>query len=372
MKVLHVVSNLSIRSGIMSVLMNYYRNIDTSEIQFGFMYFDERAETFEDEIKELGGKIFKVVRVTKFISFYKDLKEFCKREYGEYQILHIHDLFMTPFLKGMKRKAGIKSIIIHSHATKFSDHRLGEIRNRVLSIANMCIPDYYFACSKKAGRVAFGKKFDRVGCVMNNAIDIDRFHPDKDMGVVVRQELGLEGRYVVGHVGNFVFPKNHTFLIRVFESVLKRNKAAVLLLVGEGDLKEQILDECKRKEIDKNVLFLGTRTDVNRVMSCFDKFLFPSLYEGLGIVLVEAQASGVPCVFSDVIPKEANVLQECNRTLSLNDSIENWADAVLQKVEIDTSCVARRVEAAGYNIKKEALEIKKIYDDILKKCKKEG
>lgn len=365
MKVLHVVSNISIRSGIMSVLMNYYRNIDTTEVQFGFMYFDERPETYEEEIRQLGGEIFKIDRVTKFFDFYGKLNKLCKERYGEYHILHIHDLFMTAFFVGIKKKAGIKKIIIHSHATKFSDHKIGEIRNRIFSQANRFVPDYYFACSRIAGQTAFGKRFDREGVVINNAISIERFYPDVNLNKVVKRELGIEDKFVIGHVGNFAPAKNHLFLIDIFEQTLKRIGDAVLVLVGDGTLREQVFLECKKRKIESNILYLGTRTDVNRIMHCFDKFLFPSIYEGLGIALIEAQCTGVPCVFSDVVPVEANILFEYNRVLSLNDSIDRWVEAVLENVKPNVENVTQRIESAGYSIKTEALKMQKKYQEIL-------
>lgn len=365
MKVLHIVSNLSIRNGVMAVLMNYYRNIDTSIIQFGFMYFDEVPETYEEEIKQLGGEIFKIARVTRLKGFRNDINAFSKEHFGEYQILHIHEIYITGFFWRVKKQTGIKKIIVHSHATRFSDHKLKEIRNQILSEANRFLPDYYFACSKKAGQIAFKKRFDKVGIVINNAINTDNFYPDKNLKEEIKKSFGLEGKFVIGHIGNFTPQKNHSFLINVFECILKRNNNAVLVLIGDGHLREQVLNNCKTKNIDKNILYLGTRSDVHRVIHCFDKFLFPSVYEGLGIVLIEAQSVGIPCVFSDVIPKEANILQECNRVLSLNDDADEWAEAVLENNEIKIDEVTKKIMEAGYSIKTEADKLQKIYQRIL-------
>lgn len=364
MKVLHVISNISKGNGIMSVLMNYYKNIDRTKIQFGFLFYEDRKITYEKEIISLGGKIHKVESISNLIKFNQDIKKLTINYYKEYDILHIHDFFMTTFLLGIKSRFGIKKIIIHSHNTKFSDHKIREIRNRILSIPNSFVPDYYFACSEEAGKSAFGKKFEKKGIIVNNAIDLKVFHFDEMIKKNIRKELNVESKFVIGHVGGFVNQKNHKFIIEVFKKILERRPDSVLILVSEGPLKNKIQDLCIKDKINDKVLFLGTRDDVYRIMQSFDRFIFPSIFEGFGIVLIEAQAIGVPCVFSDVVPKVVNIISEQNTVLNLRESYDIWADAIINERKANED-VSKKIRNSGFDIVFEAKKIQKLYLEMV-------
>ena len=365
MKVLHVVSNISVGNGIMSVLMNYYRNIDREKVQFGFLYSDERPITYEDEIVKLGGSILKIPNAWKIVNFINVKEKLIGDISDEYQILHIHDVFMISFFLDVKKKWGIKKIIVHSHSTRFSDNKFGEIRNRLLAIPNSVVPDYYFACSEDAGVFAFGKKFLRKGFIIKNAIDLDVFLPNINDRKKIRKKLHVENNYVIGHVGGFITQKNHYFLVQVFKRFCQNRKDAKLIMVSDGPLLNEIKQLCKQEKIEDKVLFLGTRSDIPDIMKAFDCFVFPSNYEGLGIVLVEAQTSGIPCVFSDVVPKEVNILKERNTVLSLEDDIEKWVSAIGDKEFVDSGCIRKKIQEAGYDIKNESLKLQKLYIRIL-------
>lgn len=366
MKVLHIVSNISVRSGVMSVLMNYYRNINFNNIIFEFLYFDDREVTYRTEIELLGGRVHKIERSNNPIRFANKFRQFLKEHFGQYPIVHIHEVYLTGLLTGIKSKARIEKIIVHAHSTKFSDHKLANIRNQILSWPNRFLADYYFACSHDAGTTIFGQKFNKVGYIINNAIDLKKFCPNQKSRIEVRKELGLQGKFVIGHIGNFTPQKNHFFLINIFYEVQKINKAAVLVLVGDGKYRNKILNKCKELNIDNRVVYLGTRNDINRIMNSFDCFLLPSIYEGLGVVLIEAQATGIPCVYSNVVPTEANIFYEYNLTLSLNDTLEKWAKAVLYCSEQRKIVgIAEKISHAGYNIKTEAKKLEQIYIQIM-------
>lgn len=363
-KVLHVVSNISVGNGIMSMLMNYYRWIDKNSIQFDFLYFDDRNITFKDEIESLGGKTIQFPSVKKYSEFVKEKNRISTELFAEYDILHIHDVFMIAFFMDVKKKWGIKKIVIHSHSTRFSDHLIGGIRNRILAIPNFWIPDFYLACSMEAGVYAFGKRFKGHGKVITNAIDTNNFRYNQSERNRVREELGLTSNFVIGHIGGFTNQKNHSFIIDVFEKVLEKNNNARLVLISDGPLKEQIEDTAKEKKIDKNVLFLGTRNDVNRLMQAFDCFILPSRYEGLGIVLVEAQTAGLPCIFSDVVPDSVNICKDKNSVLSLNEPKEKWADCILN-ADIKRVDNTNKIIAAGYDIQSEANKLLELYTELL-------
>ena len=362
---LHVVSNISVGNGIMAVLMNYYRNIDRSKLQFGFVYFDERMTTYEEEIINLGGKIYKLQNARNIIPFLKSKRMLANEIKNKYQILHIHDVFLVSFFLNVKKLWGIKKVIVHSHATKFSDSSFGEIRNRILSLPNYFYPDRHFACTRDAGIYAFGKKFDSNGFILKNAIDINKFSPNEKIRNRVRKELEVEDCFVVGHVGHFNRQKNHIFLINLFEVLCKEKQNAKLVLVSDGPYMTQIRELCKEKKIEDKVIFLGTRNDVPDIMKAFDCFVFPSKYEGLGIVLIEAQACGLHCVYSDVIPKDVNIINENNCILNLNDSYDLWTKAILENNSVAVDIINKRIENAGYNIKREGKNLYKIYSKII-------
>lgn len=361
MKVLHIVSNISIRSGVMSMLMNYYRKIDKSKVQFEFLYFDEKEGTYENEIYFLGGRTIKIERPSQYFKYRKSINSFFKENYEKYHIIHIHEIYMSSFLIGCKKMSGAKKIVVHAHATKFSDHKLNNLRNRLLAIPNKFLPDYYFACSKEAGIYCFGKKFKKNGIIIKNAINLKKFYPSEEDRSIIRKKLGIDKKFVIGHVGNFTPPKNHKFLIKIFKEILEKKENSILVLIGDGYLKPEIERKVKRMGIENSVLFLGTRKDVNKIIKAFDCFLFPSLYEGLGIVLVEAQATNIPCVFSDVVPTDANILTENNRTISLEEKETIWAKEVLELNKKNYCNVSKIITEAGYNIESESKKIEEIY-----------
>lgn len=362
MKILHIVSNLSIRSGIMSVLMNYYRNMDTKKISFEFLYFDEREITYKEEIKTLGGAFYKIERTFNPIKLRNDIRDFLVKHSNEYSVVHLHEVYLIGFLIGLRSHIG--RVVVHAHATRFSENKLNGYRNRIMALPNKFFPDYYFACSYDAGRKIFGKKFNKYGQVINNAIDLNKFHRDCMIENEYRKMLDISEKFVVGHIGNFTVPKNHFFIIDIFHEIQKQRKDAVLVLVGDGERREQIENKCILLGISDKVKFLGVRTDVNKIMNTFDCFILPSIYEGLGIVLIEAQATGIPCVFSDVVPREANILKESNQILNINDSASIWASAVLESNEIARDNISNDIRKAGYDIVIEAKKLEEIYKNM--------
>lgn len=363
MKILHIVSNISIRSGVMSVIMNYYRNIDKEKLQFDFLYFDDRPNDYREEIQSFGGKIYKIDRPTSFNKFNKNKKLFFKEHNGEYRAIHLHDAFLIYFFADSKRKLGVNKIIVHAHAIKFGDRPFTQIRNRVFGLGNYFIPDLYFACSQRAGYTIFGKKFKK-GIVINNAIDLQKFHPDNEQRIITRKQLGVENSFVVGHVGNFTYSKNHIFLLKVFKNIVRKDNTAKLILVGTGELEKKIINDCRKYKIEDNIIFLGTRNDVNDIIRAFDCFVFPSLNEGLGIVLIEAQASGVGSVFSNIIPAEARICNEHIIPLEIDVGAEIWAKEVLKFKNSETYNDVELIRESGFDINIETKKLEKIYLEL--------
>lgn len=368
MKVLHVVSNIAVGNGIMTVLMNYYSHIDRNSIQFDFLFFEHREITFEDRIKSLGGKVYKLPDIRNVIEFRRGYNQFCKNVYGQYDIAHIHDCFMISFLIDIKKKANVNALVVHSHNPRLSDNLVGEIRNRILSLPNYFIPDYYMACSKQSGEYAFGKRF-KNGMVLNNAIDLPQYQFDERKREYTRKELEFDGKIVIGNIAGFRKQKNHRFLLEVFKEILAIEPNSELVLVGEGHLKNDIVKLSEDLGLRDKTVFMGTRDDIPELLCAFDIMLLPSLYEGFGIVLIEAQAAGLPCVYSDMIPKETNIVKERNTILSLGFSAKIWADAVFEAIKIDRhidqDSINMKIGKKGFDISREAEKLRLKYEELL-------
>ena len=367
MRILHIVSNISLRSGIMSVLMSYYRHIDRQSLKFDFLFYEKREPNYENEILKLKGRVFYSPKPTQMRKFNAFINGFCAEHSEEYDIIELHDPFLFFFYRNMKKKLKCKIFISHAHSTRMSDSLLGELRNRLLLKFNIKRPDVLFACSAVAGVKTFGKKFARYGIVINNAIDLKKFNNNEQKRNRFRKELRIEGKFVVGHVGNFTEPKNHAFILEVFSRVLSEQPNSELFLIGSGDRIKAVQDRCKALDIYDKVIFAGVRNDICNILCAFDVFLFPSLYEGFGIALIEAQAVGLPCVYSDVIPKEVNVITENNRILSLKQKYQDWVKAILDKrLEINYK-TKEKIEKRGFSIESEAVKLVELYEKISKK-----
>lgn len=363
-KVLHINSTIYINSGVMSVMMNYYKNIDKNKIQFDFLYFKkipQNAITYEDTIKENGGKVFECSNLKHLYLFNKKLDKILKE--NRYDIVHIHDAFILKFVyKTIHKYKNIK-IIIHSHATKWSDKKINALRNWLLCFNNYKYADYLFACSNAAGKFMFKNKDFYI---LNNAIDITKFTYDDQKRKKIRNELKINNKRVIGHVGNFNKQKNHEFIIDVFEKTVSENTNTVLVLIGDGILRKNIEKLVQEKGLKKNVLFLGKKENIQDYYSAMDLFILPSLYEGLPMVGIEAQCSGLPILLSDSITKEAG-LTNC-KFLDLNEGIDSWKNALVNSRLISKQERAKAsdiVREKNFDIKRESIKLLKEYERIL-------
>ena len=362
-RILHFVSSINVNNGVMVLLMNYYRNIGTDLIQFDFVYFiKNNIKNYEKEIQSKGGICFFVAAPNNTpLKFEKEIHLLYEKLQNKYYAIHIHDIFMPFFLMDCRQKLGVKKIIVHAHLTVYGYSVVKSIRNRIFSFPKYLIADEYWACSKIAGEMLFGKnRFYKKGMVLNNAISLEKFLYCEDLRIKTRKELGIENNFVIGHVGWFNPQKNHEFLINVFEMIKKELPEAKLILIGDGLGRPIIEDICKKKNILKDVIFLGVRNDVYKLMHLFDVFCFPSKYEGLGIALIEAQALGIPCVYSDKVPDEANVIYQQNTILSLNDSLENWKRAIIE-AKRKVYNTHEQLLISGFDIKEESKKIVSYY-----------
>lgn len=363
-RVLHLVTRIWKKSGIMSVIMNYYRNVDREEVQFDFLCLeDEVQENCIDEINNLGGKVYSLTPPNKsYLQFRKELGEFCTSQYGVYEIIHNHDVMMSMFYYGVKRKIGAKKMIVHAHNTKFSDTILKSFRNKIFSLPSLWEADYYLACSEEAGEKIFGKKFYAKGQILYNAINLEKFSMKNSNREKFRIKMHFTDAYVIGHVGSFNKQKNHHFIIEIFEEVKKKKKEAVLVLVGDGETRTDIENLVRKKGLEDSVFFMGLRNDVEKIVPGFDCFLFPSFFEGLGIAMIEAQACGVRCVYANTVPLEADLARNINSRLSLKEDKVIWCNEVIKEqlrpnVPVDSQIM-------NYDIKFAAPRLEKFYQEL--------
>ena len=341
--------------GVESVIMNYYRHLDYSKVQFDFICDEDSTRIPYDEIKKLGGRVFLVPKYQNLPKYLKVLEKLFKE--NQYRIVHSNINTLSVFPLYAAKKASVPIRISHSHSTSNpKEWKRNLIKNILRPFSKRYATDY-FACSELAGRYLFGNKaFDRGDVkIIHNAIDIDKFKFDEVTRKKLRKEFGIkDSTVVIGHVGRFVQQKNHTFLVDVFKEYHKKNPDSKLLLVGSGPLEDEIKKKVKRLGLDDSVLFLGQRDDINKLYSVMDIFCLPSLYEGLPVVGVEAQAAGLPCVFSDKITNDTVITKDT--TLSKLE-LKKWL-IILNNIELE-SRNAKILD--DFNIKISVSDLVKLY-----------
>ena len=336
-RVLNVVGLMS-PGGIETLNMNIYRNLDRTKVQFDFLTHKGSDGTVDDEIKALGGRIYKMPKLRdgektyygNALRYVKALKDFF-RAHPEYHVIHGHMTNTAAIYMPIARKYGnVECCIAHSHLTQARPGLAGKITD----ILHKSIPKVatdYFACSEMAAQWIYPQKIIDAGRVkvIKNGVDPKRFYFDADKAVSMKRALGVEGKLVIGNVARFKTEKNQTFLIDVFAEVVKRHSEAVLLLVGVGELQ----DECRAKVdtlgLNDCVKFLNLRDDIPDIMNAMDIFVLPSLYEGLPVVGVEAQAAGLPVITSTGVTSETDITGNVS-FLDLSLGCSAWADKILE------------------------------------------
>lgn len=360
-RILHVLGRLD-RGGAETMVMNLYRKIDKTKVQFDFIIHTTDKCDYNDEIKSLGGKIYSVPQYkgVNHLEYKKAWNVFLKG-HPEYKIIHGHVRSTASIYLNIAKKYGLITIA-HSHSTS-SGTGLSAITKNLLQYPIRYVADYLFACSKDAGKWLYGQR----ACskenfnILNNAIDLNMFKFNNELRESKRNELKIQDKFVIGHIGRFDIAKNHHFLIDIFKEIHYRNGKTVLLLIGDGELKESVEKKVAEYGLKDEVIFTGVRSDIPELLHVMDVFLFPSLYEGLPVTVVEAQASGLPCVISDNITNEVSVTSLVNK-ISLQRNKEYWAETVLQfqKSQMRES-PQKEIKDSHYDIS----EVSKQYQDFI-------
>lgn len=358
-RILQVSYDMS-QGGAETLIMNIYRHIDRNKVQFDFLLHGENKTAYEDEILSLGGRIYRIPRFLGYnkLSYDRNLKRFLT-EHREYEIIHDHLMDSATETFRIAKKMGLKTIA-HSHIAQYGSSVDSMIR--FFFRKNICkVSDYRFACSREAGEWFYRNKADFA--ILRNGIETERFAFSSSMRKKTRNKLGLaDTDFVIGTIGRCVEQKNQRRAVEVFNDFCKENINAKLVIVGEGPLRKHLEQQVKNLGIDDKVVFTGTLTNTNEVYSSFDCFLFPSLYEGLGIVLVEAQANGLPCVISSTIPREVDLIPSLVERVNLNESNKIWVEAMKRMKPMDNRQEAPKlIKEAGYCINDIAKEMENFY-----------
>ena len=352
-RVLQIVG-IACNGGVEAVVLNYYRHMDKSKVQFDFVVHKNPAENFVAEVKKGGGRLYEVTPYNKDIfAFTHEIYRIIKD--GHYDIVHSNMNSMSGFPLFAAWLAGAKVRILHNHTTDAKTEGLRTILKRVLRPFAKMFANRYWACSNLAGEWMYGKKAVQSGkiTIIPNAIDLEKFAFNPDKRKLMRQKLGLDGKFVLGHIGRFVYQKNHSFLTDVFAEVVRVKPEARLLLIGDGELRKTIEEKVVNLGLQDKVLFLGNRNDVADLYNAMDIFLLPSHYEGLPVVGVEAQANGLKCIMSDQVTEECKLLNNIT-FLSLNIEIDLWVKEVISGRCIRKDEAINIIAQYGYGIREAA------------------
>lgn len=355
-RVLHVVTYMG-RGGLETMIMNYYRNIDRSKVQFDFLVHRDFKADYEDEIVSLGGRIYRIPKLNPFSpNYYKALNKFFK-EHKEYKIVHVHQDCMSSIVLKVAKKNNVPIRIAHSHNANQDKNLKYLIKKHYMK----SIPTYatqLFACGKEAGDWMFGgAKYE----VLNNAIDTRKFKYNLELSNQLKENYDLKDKLIVGHVGRYFHQKNHDFLIDLFNELYKLNPNARLILVGSGPLEESIKEKVHELNLDDSVIFMGSRNNIHELMQMMDVFVFPSHYEGLPVTLVEAQSSGLPIIKSKNVPDQC-IMTNNVHSLSLDESANAWANKILDVYNtFNRKDTTQDIKDAGFDIQVNALRLQEFY-----------
>lgn len=365
-KVLCFVDRLR-HGGIQQIIIEILENMDKDKVQIDLLVFDDgQIYPLEEEVRNLGIHLFKVDAWIwtpfDYIKQKKVLEQFFK-EHHDYKVVHIHASSKNFMILKIAKKYGIKIRIAHSHNIGFQSKN--KIKIMIGNIFKKPLKKYathYFACSKLAGKWLFGKADVKV---IHNAVDYQKFKFNQVRREELRKELGIADKLVIGNVGRFTNQKNHTFLIDIFHEIHKKNEKAVLMLVGIGGKEQEIREKVANLGLTDCVKFMGFCSNTNELFWCMDVFLLPSLYEGLPVVGVEAQCTGLPCFMSkDVITDEVKIAENVT-FIELEKSAEEWAKIILSS-DLSRRDTYQELKKAGYFIEQTVEELEKFYREVSK------
>ncbi|MGL6058581.1 MAG: glycosyltransferase family 1 protein [Culicoidibacterales bacterium] len=361
-RVLHVTGAMNM-GGTETMLMNLYRKIDKSKVQFDFISYSQEPACYDAEIESLGGRIFRLHKT-------QSIRELMNiiQEKGPYAAIHAHTLFHCGTVLVAAKLSHVPIRIAHAHTTQDSQNSLPKkLYIQIMRTIIQTQATKLLYCSEAAGAYLYGSKAltSKKSAYFGNVIEYDRFlQVDEQVVETFKAEYQLQNKFVIGHVGRFIEAKNHRFMIDVLNELVKQQANVVMMFVGDGDTKAEMQQLISEKRLDEYVRFVPIRRDVEVAFQAMDVFLFPSIYEGLGLVMIEAQVSNLPCVISKAIPNEADLGVGLVNSLELNAPIQAWCQALIaaktrqhpSKQRIHEAC-----QQKGYFIESGMRQLEKLY-----------
>ncbi len=366
-RVLQVIGRMD-RGGIETMVMNLYRNIDREKVQFDFLAHYGREAAYNDEIRALGGRIYEMpalrdethIYYWRIFDYIKALKKFFK-EHKEYKVIHCHMTNTASIYMPIAKKNGVTCCISHSHSIKGKEGLLGVVTDILQKPIYKHATDM-FACSEVAKEWFYPKDIVESGRVkvIANAVDAERFRFNPEKRAQMRDELNLGDNLVVCCVARFRTEKNQIFLMDVLREMLKMRDDVVFVFAGDGPCEDEVKAKAKEYGIEEHTRFLGMRSDVPDILQAADAFVLPSLFEGLPVTGIEAQASGLHCVVSDGVTHEMNAI-DMVEYLSLSDPLEKWSEYLINAATQPRQDTYERIKAAGYDIHTTAPWLQEFY-----------
>ena len=360
-RVLQVFGGLTL-GGAESRIMDIYRNIDRTQMQFDFVVHNTREDYYNEEVRSLGGHIFRIPRFQFYnIMAYRKAWKNLFKEHPEFLAVHGHMTSTAAIYLPIAKKCGVPMTIAHARSAG-TDPGLKGILTRWLRKNLYSKADYCLACSSIAGNAVFGEQNVEKGKIqiIPNAIEIDHYLYQETIREKIRKEYDLQDAFVIGHVGRFHYAKNHTFLLDIFAKLAEQKANAKLLLLGEGALMPEIKEKAKTLGIADKVIFAGNHANVGDFYQAMDYLVFPSHFEGLPGTVVEAQAAGLRCLISDTITAEV-VVTDLVTVLSLQESASTWAEYVLAHSDYNRTREVSALKAAGFDVKTQVQKLQDFY-----------
>lgn len=348
--------------GVEMVAFNYYRAIDKSKIQFDFYYDADSTVEPPQDLIDMGARFYKIPPYQKLPQYIRELKKHLKE--NQYLIVHSHLNTLSVFPLFVAWMCRVPVRVAHNHSVPSGKELKRDALKYFLRIFGRVFPTDYFACSEKAGRWMFGNRNYDAGkvVVIKNATDFERFRVGEEIIEKLKKQLGLNDKFVIGHIGRFTFAKNHEFLLDVFKKISDVRNDAVLLLVGDGELNQTIHNSVKTKGLENRVVFAGQVSNPELYYRLANVIVVPSVFEGLSLATIESQIAGVPVVVSDAIPEEAII---SNGVVRLSLQSPNWVSAILS---MENKIVVLNENSKDYDIYYAVKKLEDWYEDKVKEC----
>lgn len=355
--------------GVESVVMNYYEHIDRTKVQFDFVVHNDNTIDITNKVKSMGGKVYKITPYYKNpIAFIRDIYQIIKN--NNYQIVHSNMNTLSAFSLFAAYMADVPVRILHNHSKSVPGEWKRNLMKYILRPFAKLFANQYWACGKLAGIWMFGRNLVNTGKVkiINNAINLAKFEFNENERLLLRQQINIDyNDFVIGHVGRFVYVKNHNFLIDVFDKFHKIHNNSKLFLIGDGPLKKDIEQKVISLGISDSVIFGGMRNNVSDLYSVMDLLLLPSFSEGFPVVGLEAQANGLPVIVSDAVTKELFITNLISSEM-LSSPVEKWLmelETVYYKKDKSRDNTREAMNSAGFDVQKESIKLVNMYKNLL-------